>query len=67
VVTTVYLNGEPRALELGSTVADVVDLLTVTQGVAVARNGEVVPRSAWDATVVETDDRLEILSVAPGG
>jgi sulfur carrier protein len=35
--------------------------------VAVARNGEVVPRSAWPHTRVDAGDRIEIVTAAAGG
>jgi sulfur carrier protein len=35
--------------------------------VAVARNGEVVPRSGWDDTRARPGDRIEIVSAAAGG
>lgn len=37
------------------------------EGVAVARNEEVVPRSEWAGTVVRDGDRIEILVAAQGG
>lgn len=37
------------------------------KGVAVARNGEVVPKSAWDRTPADPGDRIEIVSAAAGG
>jgi sulfur carrier protein len=37
------------------------------RGIAVALNGEVVPRSAWDATGLEAGDRVEVLTAAQGG
>ena len=36
-------------------------------GVAVARNGEVVPRAAWDSTAVQPDDKIEIVHIVRGG
>jgi sulfur carrier protein len=66
-VKNIFVNGEVREIDAGATIADVVRLLSRTAGVAVARNGEVVPRSAWTTTTVETSDRLEVLTVAPGG
>ena len=67
MTTVITVNGERRELEGGSTVADVAGLYPGARGLAIALNGEVVPRSAWDSTPVEPDDRLELLSVAPGG
>ncbi|MGC8463952.1 MAG: sulfur carrier protein ThiS [Acidimicrobiales bacterium] len=37
------------------------------RGVAVAVNGTVVPRSQWDATVLNPGDRVEIVTAAAGG
>ena len=35
--------------------------------VAVARNGDVVPRSAWEGTVLTDGDRVEVLVATAGG
>lgn len=64
----VHLNGEERSVSAGTTVADLVRTLAGGgRGTAVARNGEVVPRSRWDATSLEDRDRLEILTASQGG
>jgi sulfur carrier protein len=67
-VISVQMNGQPRQLEDGSTVEDVI-MLTFGQrsGLAVAVNGEVVPRSSWTAVRLGQGDRLEVLSAAQGG
>ena len=36
-------------------------------GVAVALNGEVLPRTMWDGTTIEDGDRVEILVATQGG
>lgn len=36
-------------------------------GVAVALNGEVVPRSSWPTMQVTEGDAIEVLTAAPGG
>jgi sulfur carrier protein len=36
-------------------------------GIAVALNGEVVPRSAWDRTTLSEGDKVEVLVAAQGG
>ena len=65
---TVTVNGESRLLGDDTTVADLVRSLGAgPRGIAVARNEDVVPRSAWSATVVAPDDRIEILDAAQGG
>lgn len=37
------------------------------RGVAVALNGEVVPKSRWGATRLSPGDRVEIVTAAAGG
>lgn len=37
------------------------------QGIAVALNAEVVPRSEWGATKISSGDRIEIVGAKQGG
>jgi sulfur carrier protein len=37
------------------------------RGIAVARNGEIVPKSRWAGTRVTTGDQIEIVTAAAGG
>jgi sulfur carrier protein len=65
---TVLVNGEPRELVDGTNVADVVRTLTEAErGVAVAIDGEVVPRSVWSATALADGQRVEVLRAVQGG
>lgn len=62
------VNGEPHDLPSGTTVADVVALVAPSRrGIAVALNGDVVPRSAWERTALSSGDRVEVLTAAQGG
>jgi sulfur carrier protein len=66
----VTVNGRPRALDAGTTVAAAVAELVAdrpTSGVAVAVNDDVVPRAAWDATALAAGDRVEVLTAMQGG
>jgi len=64
----VVVNSEPCPLPPGATVADAVAARCASSdGVAVARNREVVPRSAWSSTILEPGDRLELVTAAAGG
>ncbi|MFN2389148.1 MAG: sulfur carrier protein ThiS [Actinomycetota bacterium] len=67
---TVTVNGSPRAIGRGASIEDLVrDLLGAPNppGVAVARNGEVVPRGLWAVTQVGESDRIEVLHAVGGG
>lgn len=62
------VNGQPRDLPDGCTVASLVDALEIGwRGVAVAVNSEVVPRSTWAAHALAPDDAVEVLRAAQGG
>jgi sulfur carrier protein len=64
----VKLNGEPRELPDGSTIAQAVAELTTAQaGVAAAVNGDVVPRGLWTATLLRDGDQVEVVTAVQGG
>ena len=66
---TIILNGEVEPLSGG----DVRALLAAKGidgergGVAVAVNGEVVPRAAWSETSIKPNDQIEIVHIVRGG
>jgi sulfur carrier protein len=65
---TVVVNGEQRELHDETTVADVVrSLVDEERGVAVALDGEVVPRGAWATTRLRDGDHVEVLRAVQGG
>ena len=67
---TVIVNGQPAEVDPGQTVAGLLARLGHPPGgpgIAVALNGEVVPRSAWSTTALDDDDRLEVLGASQGG
>ncbi|NUW31329.1 sulfur carrier protein ThiS [Nonomuraea sp. SMC257] len=64
----VTINGSPREVPDGTTVAQAVRILTTaTTGVAVALNDEVVTRGSWDTTALGDSDRVEVLTAVQGG
>jgi len=65
---TVTINGEPRDLAPGITLADVVSQVTESaKGIAAAVNGEVVPRRAWPDTPLADGAQVEIVTAVQGG
>ncbi len=66
----ISLNGEASELRAGETVARVLRELGIsndTRGVAVAVDGEVVPRAAWESFALSEDARVEVLTAMQGG
>lgn len=65
---SVFLNGEPKSVPDSVTVAAFLERLGLPQkGVAVERNREIVPRSAYGETVLADGDRIEIVQFVGGG
>jgi len=64
----IEVNGEPREVADGATVAELLATLGLAAPkVAVERNLEIVPRSAWAATRLAEGDRLEVVHFIGGG
>lgn len=64
----ITVNGEPRAVPQGSSVADLVALLGLrSEQVAVERNRQIVRRAEHAATVLADGDRLEVVTFFGGG
>ncbi len=61
------LNGELVSSFEGSVDALIVSMNIRREGVAVAINGEIVPRSEWASTKIEPQAEIEIVTAAAGG
>jgi len=65
---TLAVNGEARSFEGVGDVAALVSALGLDgRKVAVERNLEIVPRSAYAETVLQDGDRIEIVHFIGGG
>jgi sulfur carrier protein len=66
----ISLNGKDCELQAGASVAAVLARLQVpadARGVAVAVDGEVVPRAQWETFQLTGDARVEVLTAMQGG
>lgn len=62
------VNGEAQSFDGPLTVDALVARLDLERrGLAIAVNGEVVPRSTWGGHGLVDGDQLEILTIAQGG
>jgi sulfur carrier protein len=69
-VIRVTLNGEPRELPEGSTLADALAAAgapAAARGYALVLDGAVVPRSSWSQTAVAPGARIEVVVAVAGG
>jgi sulfur carrier protein len=66
----IVVNGEARDVRAGESIAAVLACLDVARearGVAVAVDGEVVPRAEWDSYALPEHARVEVLTAMQGG
>lgn len=64
----ITVNGEPRAVAAGGSVADLLGALGLPAAkVAVERNREIVPRSAFAEAALAEGDQIEIVHFVGGG
>ncbi len=67
---TLTLNGAPAPLTGPLTLAELLAAQGITPerpGIAVARNGAVVPRAQWAHTHLSPGDRIEVVTMLQGG
>lgn len=68
MTTTVTVNGKPREIAAPATVAEFLRALDINpKQVAVAVNGEVVPRADWGRVTIAPDDTVEVVRAVGGG
>ncbi len=66
----IRLNGSAYEVSIGETLAAVLGRAEYSldaRGIAVAVDGEVVPRAVWDSFVLPERARVEVLSAMQGG
>jgi sulfur carrier protein len=65
----ITINGNPRSFENSQLTVDqlVVQLGLQGKRLAIERNGEIVPRSQFQQTVLNSGDKLEIVGAVGGG
>jgi sulfur carrier protein len=64
----IVVNGETREVPEGLEVSALLSHLGLPAArVAIERNLEILPRSAWGATAVRSGDRYEIVHLVGGG
>jgi sulfur carrier protein len=66
----IVLNGQRSDVHPGETVAAALERLGLAadaKGVAVAVDGEVLPRACWETFALPSDARVEVLTAMQGG
>jgi len=67
-IIRVVVNGDVWEESEGATVSELIQGLGIQHpAIAVERNGQLVPRSDWEAVRLAEGDRLEVVSLVGGG
>jgi sulfur carrier protein len=65
---TIHLNGQAQQVAPTTTLTALVATLGQDpRGIAIERNRDIVPKSAWEACVLADGDRLEVVAFVGGG
>lgn len=64
----IQVNGEFREVESRVSIQELIALLSLrSERVAIELNGKVVRRVEWDGTILNADDKVEIVHFVGGG
>jgi sulfur carrier protein len=66
----IKLNGEDKTIETESSLSEFVQTMLngkEPNGIAVALNEMVVPKSKWESTTIKENDSIEIITAVQGG
>ena len=67
-IVTLQVNGESQSCAMETTLPQLLEQLKMDPRlVAVEYNGEILHRQFWETTVMQTDDRLEVVTIVGGG
>ncbi|MBX2863084.1 MAG: sulfur carrier protein ThiS [Leptolyngbyaceae cyanobacterium MAG.088] len=65
---TLQVNGHAQSCPEGTTLPQLLTQLNMDPRlVAVEYNGEILHRQFWESTVMQPDDRLEVVTIVGGG
>lgn len=64
---TVTVNGRPREVAEGGTVAGLLEALDISEPVAVEQNGQIVDRKDFAHVILREGDVVEIVRFVGGG
>ncbi|OLP19539.1 thiamine biosynthesis protein ThiS [Leptolyngbya sp. 'hensonii'] len=65
---TLQVNGEPKTCAPNTNLPALLQQMGLNPRlVAVEYNGEILHRQFWETTLIQSDDRLEIVTIVGGG
>ena len=65
----IYVNNKLQELPGHAKITDVLITLDITtqKGIAIAINNNVIPRTEWDAYILQAEDKMILIKATQGG
>ena len=64
----IVVNGNPREVDPQTTLQQLLEILEIRKGrIAIEHNGEILPRTLFQQTILQNGDTLEIVQAIGGG
>lgn len=64
---TFTLNGQSQTVNSGTSISEFIATLTLPVRFVVEKNHSLLPRSQWPTTIIENNDKIEIITAVGGG
>ena len=66
---TIFINDEPTEFKQSPTILEILThhQIVELQGIAIAINEEVIPKSNWEKTALQKNDHLMVIRATQGG
>ncbi|WP_459210017.1 sulfur carrier protein ThiS [Aquimarina rhabdastrellae] len=65
---TINVNNQPHTVQNSSSLNELLEQLQIaTQGIAVAINQNIIPKTAWNETQLQAEDHILIIQATQGG
>jgi thiamine biosynthesis protein ThiS len=67
MLITFTLNGQSQTLASGTSVSALLKELSLPARFVIEKNHSLLPKSQWSSTMIENDDKIEIITAVGGG
>lgn len=61
------LNGQSQTIDAETTISDFIATLPLPTRFVIEKNQHLLPRSQWSTTLIEANDKIEIITAVGGG
>ncbi len=67
MLITFTLNGQTQTVSAETTISDFIATLALPARFVIEKNHNLLPKSQWSTTIIERNDKIEIITAVGGG